>query len=209
VFVFVSDVEQAPLARELAAAAYRAGARVVSVVYWDQHVKLARLTHAADDESLSIVPDWWERHVSECVERRGAYIIVWGDAKPDLLARIDPERAQKDPMPFTKSRSDASRSLEVNWTIVPGPTAGIAARVLGTPDVGRLWDELTPILRLDAADPERAWRAHAAVLRERADLLNAHGFDALRFSGPGTELTVGLLRGARWCSAAMETTCSS
>src|SRR5262249_43357660 len=38
-----------------------------------------------------------------------------------------------------------------------------------------------------------------------ADALNARGFDALRFSGPGTDLTVGLLRGARWCSAAMET----
>ena len=143
VFVIVSEVEQAPLAREITAAAYQAGARLVSVIYWDQRVKLARLRYASED-SLSAVPDWWERHISECVERRGAYIVIWGEAEPDLLAGIDPERARRDLMPFTQSRSELSRELEVNWTIVPGPTAAIAARVLGTPEVERLWDVLTP-----------------------------------------------------------------
>jgi aminopeptidase len=204
VFVFVSEVEQAPLARAIASAAYEAGARLVSVVYWDWHVKLARLRHAPE-ESLPVVPDWWERAVSECVERRGAHILVWGESDPNLLAGIDPDRARADSMPFTQSMSDLSRGLEVNWTVVPGPTAGIAARVLGTPEVDRLWDELAPILRLEAEDPEYLWRAHAAVLAERAAALEGHGFRALRFTGPGTELTVGILLGSRWCSAAMRT----
>src|SRR5437870_1779516 len=78
------------------------GARFVSVLYWDQHVKRSRLQHAPD-ESLSFVPDWWERHVAECVERRGAYIVVWGDPAPDLLDDVDPERAGRDHMPLTAS----------------------------------------------------------------------------------------------------------
>ena len=41
VFVIAMDVGHAPLARAVAEAAYEAGARYVSVLYWDQHVKLA------------------------------------------------------------------------------------------------------------------------------------------------------------------------
>ena len=47
------DVEHAPLARAVAEAAYEAGARYVSVLYWDQHVKLARLRHAPGTRSDS------------------------------------------------------------------------------------------------------------------------------------------------------------
>jgi len=39
VVVLAYDVEHAPLARAIADEAYRAGARYVSVIYWDQHVK--------------------------------------------------------------------------------------------------------------------------------------------------------------------------
>jgi len=100
VFLLVNDVEQAPLAREIAATAYKAGAHFVSVLYWDQHVKRARLQHAPA-ESLAFVPAWWEQHLAECVERRGAYIIVWGDPTPDLLNDVSPDRAGQDHMPLT------------------------------------------------------------------------------------------------------------
>ena len=78
VFVLVMDLQHAAMARAVTAAAYEAGARFVSVVYWDSHVKLARLNHAAAD-SLSFIPDWWERIMTECTERNGAFIGVWGD----------------------------------------------------------------------------------------------------------------------------------
>jgi aminopeptidase len=204
VFVFALDVDQAPLAREVAAAAYEAGARVVSVLYWDQHVKLARLEHASE-ESLSIVPDWWERFVRECIERRGAQIVLWGDPEPDLLRAVDPERVAKDPMPYTPSLSDLTRELEVNWTVVPGPTPAIAERMLGDRSVERLWELLTPILRLDADDPVTAWRERAALLDERAGALDDRGFAALRFRGPGTDLNVPLIGQAQWRSAATRT----
>lgn len=50
--VLAYDVEHAALAREVADAAYRAGAHYVSVIYWDQFVKRSRLGHASSD-SLS------------------------------------------------------------------------------------------------------------------------------------------------------------
>ena len=205
VVVLAHDVEHAPLAREIAEAAYQAGAHYVSVLYWDQHVKRSRLLHA-DDDSLGFTPAWWDRHIEECLERRGASIVVYGDPNPDLLTDIDPARSGRDSMPLTGPLHAMHASGEVNWTVVPGVSSGIARRVLGSDDVDALWDVYAPILRLDAEDPVKAWREHVARLQARAAALVARGFDALRFQGPGTDLTLGLLRGALWIAAGFETT---
>ncbi|MBV9607507.1 MAG: aminopeptidase [Solirubrobacterales bacterium] len=204
VVVLAYDVEYAGLARELADAAYQAGAHYVSVLYWDQHVKRSRLLHA-DDDTLDYTPGWWDRHIEECLERRSASIVVWGDPNPDLLNEIDPARAGRDSMPLTGPLHAMHASGEVNWTVIPGASSGVARRLLGSDDVDALWDVFAPILRLDAEDPVKAWREHVAHLRTRAEGLNAHGFEALRFHGPGTDLTLGLLRGALWIAAGFET----
>ena len=204
VFVLVMDLQHAAMARAVTAAAYEAGARFVSVVYWDSHVKLARLNHAAAD-SLSFIPDWWERIMTECTERNGAFIGVWGEPEPDLFDDVDPERNGSDQMPLTPSVWGMVGGGEVNWTIVPAPTPGLAERLLGSDDVERLWDVMGPMLRVDTADPEQAWADHIAGLRERAAQLEQRSFDAVHFEGPGTDLTVGLLDGAKWLSGGIVT----
>lgn len=131
---------------------------------------------------------------------------MYGDPNPDLLTDIDPARSGRDSMPLTGPLHAMHASGEVNWTVVPGVSSGIARRVLGSDDVDALWDVYAPILRLDAEDPVKAWREHVARLQARAAALVARGFDALRFQGPGTDLTLGLLRGALWIAAGFETT---
>jgi aminopeptidase len=205
VVVLAYDVEHAPLSRQIADAAYRAGAHYVSVLYWDPHVKRSRLLHAADD-SLEYTPSWWDRHIEECLEKRSAYIVVWGDPAPGLLDDVDPARAGRDHMPLTGEFFGMIGSGELNWTFIPGPSRGAAERILGRPDVDALWDVLAPILRLDERDPEEAWRAHIARLRERSAALEKRDFRELRFHGGGTELRVGLLQGARWLSGGLTTT---
>ena len=203
VFVLCYDVQQAPVARAVAEAAYEAGARYVSLLYWDQHAKRSRLAHAPED-SLGFVPDWFARFVSEAVEREGALIVVWGDPDPTLLSDVA-SRGGEDHMPLIPSFFGAVGGGEVNWTFVPGPSEGWAERLFGTPDVERLWDVIEPIVRLDAPDPARAWDEHVARLRERAAALKERGFEALRFTGPGTDLTVGIIRGGRWLSGGLVT----
>jgi aminopeptidase len=202
VFVLAFDVTQAPLARAVVEEAYVAGARLVHLAYWDQHAKRSRLRHAPED-SLDEAPGWLYRHSEQCVERRGAYIVLWGDPDPTLLADVDPARAGRDHTPLIPELFAAFASGEFPWTIVPGPTEGWAQRLFGEADVARLWEVIVPIVRLDADDPERAWREHVARLRERAELLNERRFDALHFSGPGTDLTVGLLDAAKWLSGGL------
>lgn len=205
VVVFAFDVEHAPVARAIADEAYRAGAHYVTVFYWDQHVKRSRLLHAPE-ESLEDTPSWWDRYIEECVEKRSAHIVVWGDPASDLFDDVEPARAGKDHMPLTEAGFAMVGGGEVNWTFVPAVSRGIAERVLGTPDVETYWQVLAPILRLDADDPIEAWRRHIATLRARGDALDAAGLRALRFrDGAGTDLRVGLLRGARWLSGGITT----
>ncbi|MGZ4440977.1 MAG: aminopeptidase, partial [Gaiellaceae bacterium] len=53
--------------------------------------------------------------------------------------------------------------------------------------------------------PVAAWTEHASRLSARAESLNERRFDAIRFLGPGTDLTVGLLERSLWAAAATET----
>jgi len=197
VVVLAYDVEHAGLAREVADVAYRAGAHYVSVLYWDQHVKRSRLLHA-DGDSLGYTPSWWDRYIEDLTERRGASIVLWGDPNLGLLDDVDPARSAQDTMPLTGALQTMHSEGEVNWTIVPAPSSAAAERIVGTADVDALWDVLGPVLRLNEDDPVDAWREHMDRLSGRAGALNERGFDALRFRGPGTDLTLGLMRGAEW-----------
>jgi len=204
VVVIAHDVEHAPIVRAVAEAAYRRGARFVSVLYWDQHVKRSRLLHAPE-QTLRFVPDWFDGIITEAAARHSAIVSVIGDPSPNLLDDIPAGRAALDVMPTTPKAIEILSRGDVAWTVVPGPSPGVARTVLGEPDVEGLWRILAPLLRLDADDPERAWREHIAGLVARAAHLDAHGFSSVRFRGGGTDLTVGLLDRARWTSCAMTT----
>jgi aminopeptidase len=69
----------------------------------------------------------------------------------------------------------------------------------------RLWRELAHICRLDEPDPVAAWKARFEQLIEVAGKLDGASLDALRFSGPGTDLRIGLLPGSRWLCAQFST----
>lgn len=198
-------VEHAEIARAVAREAYRAGAKHVVVLYGDLHLRRAAIELGPEEElgwSPPYLLDWMRRWDEE----RPALIALTGNPSPDLLADLDPVlvgRAEpKELRAITVEQIGAAR---YNWTIVSAPNEGWARQVLGEPDVERLWDAVATATRLDAEDPVAAWREHAAELQARADALNERRFDAIRFSGPGTDLTVGLLPDARWLCATFRT----
>ena len=97
------------------------------------------------------------------------------------------------------------RDNSVNWCAVGAPNEGWATQVFGEPDVERLWEKVAFCMRLDEPDPVGAWREQMARLDARAAALTALRPDALRYRGPGTDLTVGLFSTARWGSALFRT----
>jgi aminopeptidase len=203
--VFVNGlVEHAPLVRAVTESAYTAGARHVDVRYGDQHVRKAFISHSADDDLSLTWP--WELARYQAFVDGAAVIMIAGDPEPELLADLDGARlGRARPLEGTKLYIQAVTERLINWTIAAYPTEGQARQVFGEPDVDRLWDAVARAVRLDAADPVAAWREHLEKLGRRCEHLNDFAFDAVRFSGPGTDLTVGLLPGARWMSGVAET----
>ena len=197
--------EHAPLARAVARIAYENGASYVDVDYTDQHVRRARI-ELAEEDTLGWTPPWTLAKVDHVMAERGALIQIVGDPEPELLADLDGTRVGK-----TRMRELAERYVKalnerlINWTIVAHPNEGWARSVFGEPDVEKLWNAVLSATRLDESDPVEAWRSHIEKLVERAALLDERAFDALRFRGPGTDLTVGLIPGATWCTALEET----
>ena len=197
--------EHAPLARAVARVAYEKGATYVDVDYTDQHVRRARIELAAED-TLGWTPPWTIARIDHLAEVHGALIQLVGDPEPELLADLDGTRVGKTRMRELAERYvQATNQRLINWAILAYPTKGWAQTVFGEPDVERLWNAVADATRLDEPDPVEAWRTHIDKLVERAELLNERPFDCLRFRGPGTDLTVGLIPGASWCTALEET----
>jgi aminopeptidase len=139
-------------------------------------------------------------------EERPALISLTGNPDPDLLADLDSALVGRaDPQEIRVLMGSAIVARRFNWSIVSAPNAGWATQVFGEPDVERLWDAVATATRLHEPDPVEAWRAHTEKLKARADALEARGFDAVRFRGPGTDLTIGLLPSSRWMCATFET----
>ena len=201
-------VEHAPLARAVTEAAYAAGARYVSVHYGDQYVKRGLIEHGSD-ELLEWTPPWHLEELEYFGRVGGAEISITGDPNPDVFADLDGTRVGK-----ARPREFAQRALQIifderrlNWTIAAYPSEGWAEKVFGKPDVERLWDAVAKAVRLDEPDPVAAWKEHVDRLVARAAQMEERNFDAVRFRGPGTDLTIGLTRAYQW-GAARTTTAS-
>ncbi|MFO7572293.1 MAG: aminopeptidase [Gaiellaceae bacterium] len=199
-------VEHAEIARAIAREAYRAGAKHVIVLYGDLHLRRAAIELGPEDElgwSPPYLLDWYRRWPAE----HPALIALTGNPEPDLLADLDPTfvgRAEPRELRAVSIENTASRA--VNWTIVSAPNPGWATQVFGEPDVERLWRAVATATRLDEPDPVSAWESHVRMLKARAAALDERRFDAIRFAGPGTDLTIGLNPRATWTCAAFETT---
>ena len=194
--------------RAVATEAYKRGAKFVDAVYFDLHVKRARLLHA-DADTLEFVPSWYGERLLAIGDQRAARVGLSGPVEPGVMDDVDPARAGRDQTPFLKESAKVVNDRTTNWTIAPAPTEGWASLVhpdLAPADaLAKLWDQLLHILRLDEDDPVAAWRARADTLVDAAARMTSRRFDALRYEGPGTDLTVGLLPGSRWQAAAFET----
>ena len=203
--VVIAHVEHAPVARAMAAAAYRAGARRVVVHYRDLHVRRAAIELGPEDAlgwSSPHVVDW----VRSWADSRPAVIQLSGMPEPHLFDDLDPQLVgRSDEREFRAAWLPLVGESKLNWAIVSAPNEGWAREVFGEPDLERLWDLVASATRLDEPDPVVAWQEHLAELERRAAALERRRFDAVRFRGPGTDLTLGLLPGGRWMSATFTT----
>ncbi len=198
-------LEHAPLVRAATGEAYAAGASYVDVSYSDQHVRRAHVEGAADD-MLGWSPPWLVERLRTLGEDGGALLSLSGNPEPDLFRDLDGSRVARARMREVVEEGHRLTDGLINWSIVSFPNEGWARTVFGEPDVDRLWQAVATAVRLDTPDPVASWREHLDKLAQRSKALNERQFDALRYRGPGTDLTIGLLPDSVWLSAREVTT---
>ena len=201
-----APIEAAPLVREITACAYDAGAPLVSVLYHDDQLSLARFQHAPKD-SFETFPEWQADALLACAKRGDAFITVSG-TDPDLLGSQNPDdvaaamrSGQKHMAPFMAY----PMSDRVVWCVISMPIPAWAAKVFPGMSAEesqlKLWDRIFTTCRVDQADPVQAWKEHIANLQLRSRYLNERRFHTLHYRGPGTDLRLGLPAGHIWKSA--------
>jgi aminopeptidase len=195
------------LARAVAAAGYRHGAKFVDVWSWDPHVKRARVLHSTSD--LEYIPPWYGARLKALGEVHAARVGLTGPVEPHLFKGLDPARLATEPLPRLPEAIEVVNAMTTNWSLIPCPTAEWAALVHpeaeGEAALDALWRDIAHACRLDADDPAAAWQERAAGLVAMTERLNDAGLDSLHFTGPGTDLIVGLLPSSRWMGGLMHT----
>jgi aminopeptidase len=142
--------------------------------------------------------------MAKAYENGAARLAIAGD-NPMLLAQEDPAkvgRANKATSIAYKPALEHISNFDINWNICSYPNPSWAKLVF--PDmpieeaVRKLADAIFGASRVDRDDAIAAWADHNAELRKRSTWLNGERFAALHFTGPGTDLTVGLADGHEW-----------
>jgi aminopeptidase len=204
-----APVQSAPLVQKIAASAYQAGCRYVDVLYRDEQVKLARHMYAPRD-SFEEFPAYLTDGMLKHTQNGDAYLQITGE-NPDLLKDQDPELvalAERTNRVYMKPVYDLLHRNGFNWAIAAYPTPSWASKVFpdaaGDEQTDRLWSALFQVCRLYHPDPVAAWQKHIADLEARCQFLTRRQYQALHFTAPGTDLTVGLAERHRWMGGSIQ-----
>src|ERR1700716_679900 len=196
-----------PLVRKIAEHAYKAGAGLVTPIMSDEAVTLS-LYRFAPDDSFDRAAGWLYEGMAKAFDANTARLAIAGD-NPMLLSGEDPEKVSR----ASKANSIAYRpamekivNFDINWNIIAYPSASWAKQVFPDDEenvaVAKLADAIFAASRVDNDNAVAAWQKHNAALASRTDWLNGHRFHALHYTGPGTDLTVGLADGHEWVGGA-------
>lgn len=201
--------ENAELVHALTEAAYDAGASLVSVLYTDERVTRIRYEKASL-ESMDKVAFWVYDAIVDHLKNGDAFFAIY-NPNPDLTAGIDPAKVgkyQKAASVVAKPYSDLIKVGASNWAGFSAPTKAWAAKVL--PDlpederIDKLWELIFQMCRVNSDDPVAAWKEHTDNLAKWKNYFDKKAYDALKLTGPGTDLTVGLPEGHVWRSGGMK-----
>jgi aminopeptidase len=198
-----APLEALPLVRCVAIHAYKAGAGLVTPLFSDPEITLARYQHA-NDKSFDVAADWLYKGIGEAFDNNTARLAIVGD-DPLLLSQQSPEkigRANKSNSLAYKPARERITRFDINWNIISWPGRVWAQRMF--PDLNpdnaqqKLAEAVFSASRVDQPDPILAWEIHNKELQVRSNWLNEQNFQSLHFTGPGTDLRIGLANGHEW-----------
>jgi aminopeptidase len=205
--ILTAPVEALPLVKRIAVHAYKAGAGLVTPLFSDGELTLARYKYA-NNASFDKAPDWLYNGIGKAFDNNAARMAIVGD-DPMLLANQDSDkigRANKANSIAYKPARERITRFNINWNIIAWPGVAWAKRMFpelsGIEAQSKLADAIFDASRVNTTDPVEEWKKHNEVLRKKCKWLNELDFASLHFNGPGTDLVVGLADGHEWMGGA-------
>jgi aminopeptidase len=187
--------------RVLTEEAYALGAAYVNARLVDPALNRRRAL-LSPPQHWDFVPGWMTAYWDELVRDDWATIALTGTEDPQIYEGVEPGALGRIAAAIAGRRGTFLEALTKSmfcWNVAAVPTDGWARQVLGEGKTAAdLWQALIPVLSLDETDPEAAWKTRIATLARRRAALDSLHVGSLRFTGPGTDLTVGLMPQSRW-----------
>ncbi|MCB0343641.1 MAG: aminopeptidase [Bdellovibrionales bacterium] len=189
----------------VAEAAYARGAKHVNIDLMEP--RLARLRiEKSSEEDLAYVPKYLSVKYRDLVDQTAANIKIIGSENPDILADLDPKRVNtvrlNQHLAVKYFYDEGIGKSKVHWTVAAAATPRWGQKVfpkLGAEEAcAKLWDEIFRICRADKPNCLELWREHNDTLQARAKKLTDLKIKQLHFTGPGTDLYVGLSQKAKF-----------
>ena len=178
---------------------YKKGAKHVNVELADPRFTELRIKYA-NPESLTYVSNSVTVQYDELVDEQAANLRLIGLEYPDLNANTDADKLntvqQARMLAVKRFRDEGLMKSLIHWCVAAVATQQWGRQVfpdLPEEDAGKkLWEEILKICRADKEDCLERWKIHNAALQKRARILTDMRVKSLHFTGPGTDLTVGL-----------------
>lgn len=211
--------EATELVEAVEAAAVRAGAAGVDVIWGDEsrwHAVAARGGDRVFEREVERNGERLRAHA-----RDGGALLFLPSSHPHLMRGIPAERIARLREVGWRAYGRVAPDLiaaRTNWTTAPAPTATWARVVFGTTPLesegdraepkavdegalAQLWSVVFAACRADAAEPIAAWHEHLVALERQRDALNQQAVRAIHFVGEGTDLRIELAPAPVWCTA--------
>ena len=208
--LITASIESLPLVRKLVDYAYKEGAGVVTPILTDPHITKSRFQYATD-QSFDRTQTWLYEGIKNAFKNNTARLAVVSE-DPQLLSNFDSDkvsRASKSTSLAYKPALEYISNFEINWNIISYP--GKAWAKLVFPDlsdeeaVKKLGDAIFHASRIINDDPLKEWDDHNKKLKSKAKWMNEMNFESLLYTGPGTNLEVGLAVGHEWVGGSTNT----
>lgn len=202
-----ADIDQVQLVRLIVEKAYNNKAKKV-VVNWSDDI-ISKLDYEGQSvETLTDIPQYSIDKAHHLLDKRAKRIAL-RSSNPNAFKDVDPKKISESQRAASEALEEirnATQANVVSWIVVAGAGKEWAELVFpeletSEQQVDALWDQIFKTTRVYEEDPVKAWDEHEAKLQEKASFLNEAQFDYLHYTGPGTDLKLGLPKNHVWESA--------
>ncbi|WP_208440285.1 aminopeptidase [Bartonella raoultii] len=201
--ILTAPASALPFVRRIAYHAYKVGAGVITPLFSDDMLSLTRFENA-HTASFDRAPSWLYEGMAKAFENGAARLAIVGD-NPLLLSNQDFDKIARLNKATSMAYQPALKQITnfaMNWSIVSYPTTGWAEAMFPSlpldEAIKKLADAIFSASRVTGEDPIDAWKVHNATLKQRSSWLNGQRFSTLHFTGPGTDLMLGLADDHEW-----------